>query len=62
MLPDLINSDQRGFLADRTFSLNIQKVFNIITYAKKKNIPGAIVSVDYQKCLIGFHLKEFILH
>ena len=48
-LPKLIHCDQNGFIKGRTISDNIRLIFDIIDYANRKNVPGAVLSIDQYK-------------
>ena len=46
----LINKHQTGFVRNRTIFANLRKTMEIVTHLKKTNKPGAIVTVDFEKC------------
>ena len=50
VLPNLIDSDQTGFLKGRFIGENIRLIDAIIKYAaaKKKNIPGLRLVLDFE--------------
>ena len=48
-LPKLIHYDQNGFIKGRSIGDNIRLIFDIIEYAKTKNVPGAVLSIDLYK-------------
>ena len=50
VLIDIINANQRGFLTDRHIACNIRRIFDLIEYAQEENIPGVILSMDFEKC------------
>lgn len=50
VLPDIIDDHQTGFMAGRDISTNIRKVIEVIEYCKEADIPGVIMSVDFEKC------------
>ena len=49
-LETLINQDQKGFMQNRNISCNIRRILDIIDYAEEENLPGIIVSLDFEKC------------
>ena len=49
LLPSLVNQDQSGFIKGRHIIDNIRLMFDIIDYAKCKNVSGAVLFVDLQK-------------
>ena len=49
VLPNLINYDQTGFLKGRFIGENIRLIDSIIQYATKKNIPGLLLFIDFEK-------------
>ena len=49
VLPDLINSDQTGFLKGRSIGENVTLIDSIITYAESQNISGILLFIDFEK-------------
>ena len=49
MLPDLINSDQTGFLKGRSIGKNVRLINSITTYAESQNISGILLFIDFEK-------------
>lgn len=49
-LPNIINKDQSGFMANRNINHNIRKILDIIQLAKRDNIGALVVSVDFESC------------
>ena len=61
MLPDLINSDQTGFLKGRSIGENVRLIDSIIAYAESQNISGNLLFIDFEKPSIlwnGILLKK----
>ena len=54
-LPNVINSDQTGFIKGRFIGENIRLLQSIICYAKEKNMPGLLLFLDFEK---GFDTIE----
>ena len=52
VLPNLINSDQTGFIKGRFIGENIRLMDSIICFAKEKNIPGLLLFLDFEKLSI----------
>ena len=48
-LPNLVHSDQTGFIKGRYIGQNIRLIIDIIEHTKSQNIPGILVSLDFQK-------------
>ena len=48
-LPKLIHDDQKGFMAGRYIGENIRKIYDVLHYTQEKNIPGMLLSVDFEK-------------
>ncbi len=48
-LPKLIDSDQTGFMKNRYIGENICLVLDTIRYTGKKDIPGVLIFLDYEK-------------
>ncbi len=49
VLPKLIDSDQTGFMKNRYIGENIRLVLDTIRYTGKKDIPGVLMFLDYEK-------------
>ena len=49
VLPKLINDDQSGFVPGRYIGDNIRLLYDMIHYLKEKNLPGILVSIDFEK-------------
>ena len=50
VLPVLVSEEQCGFMKGRNIQENIVRSFEIIQYAKNRNIPALIMTLDFQKC------------
>ena len=50
VLPNIIHSDQTGFMAGRHISSNIRKIFDVMQYCKINNIDGVLLNLDFAKC------------
>ena len=50
VLPMLISEEQTGFMKGRNISENLRRTLDVITYAKRSNTPGVIMSIDFAKC------------
>ena len=48
-LASIINSDQTGFINGRYIGENIVRIFDIMDYAEEKNVPAAVMSINYEK-------------
>ncbi|XP_035828437.1 uncharacterized protein LOC106013237 isoform X2 [Aplysia californica] len=49
VMPILINENQTGFLKGRSISEHIRTLDDIIYVASEKNLPGMVVSLDFQR-------------
>ena len=49
VLQDIINSDQTGFMANRSIFHNIRKLIDVMDYSEMCNIPIVILSIDFMK-------------
>ena len=49
VLPNIISSDQMGFLKGRSIGENVRLLNSIISYSEHKNIPGLLLFVDFEK-------------
>ena len=48
-LKNLIHSDQTGFIKGRHIGENINKLFSIMDYTEKEDIPAIIACIDFEK-------------
>ena len=48
-LSNLIHEDQKGFIAGRYIGENVRLIYDVLFETKKQNIPGMILSVDFEK-------------
>ena len=55
VLPNIIHSDQTGFLPNRFIGENINRIISLIHYSKVKKINPCLVTVDFEK---AFDLLE----
>ena len=49
MLPELTNEDQAGFMSGRYIGDNLRLIYDVIAYSKRKNLPGLLLNVDFEK-------------
>ena len=49
VLNNVINENQKGFIAGRFLGENIRLIYDILFESKKQNIPGLILSIDFEK-------------
>ena len=49
VLPELIHDDQTGFVPGRYIGDNLRLLYDIIDYLQKENLPGLLVSIDFEK-------------
>ena len=49
VIPQIINSDQSGFVAGRYIGESIRSVYDVLSLAKHGNFTGLLLLVDFQK-------------
>ena len=49
VLPSIISDDQKGFMKGRYIGENIRKIYDLMQYTEKENIPGMLLTVDCEK-------------
>ena len=49
VLNNVINENQKGFIAGRFLGENIRLIYYVLFESKKQNIPGLILSIDFEK-------------
>ena len=49
VLPSIIHYNQTGFIKDRYIGQMVRSIFDIMEFTLKKNIPGIMISLDFQK-------------
>ena len=60
LLTRLINEDQKGFMSGRNINCNIRRVMDLIEYSETHDLPGIIVSLDFEKCFDRIEVKALI--
>ena len=46
----LIGCEQNGFIKGRSIFTNVKKTLEVVSHLKKKNLPGILVQIDFEKC------------
>ena len=49
VLNRIINEDQKGFISGRFIGENIRLIYDILFETKEQNIPGLLLSIDFQQ-------------
>jgi hypothetical protein len=49
LLPDIINTDQGGFVPGRYIGCNIQRIMNTFEVCKEQQLKGALINIDFEK-------------
>ena len=49
VLDSIINENQKGFIAGRFLGENIRLIYDVLFESKKQNIPGMLLSIDFEK-------------
>lgn len=62
VLHNLIHEDQKGFISGRFIGENIRLIYDILFETKNQNIPGLILSIDFEKLLTRFRGNSFQKH
>ena len=56
-LPKLIHEDQKGFISGRCISENVRLIYDILFEAKQEEIPGLLLSIDFQQAFDSISWK-----
>ena len=56
-LQDIIHENKKGFIAGRFIGENIRLIYNVLFETKQQNIPGLILSIDFEKAFDTVSLK-----
>ena len=57
VLPSIINNCQKGFLKGRYIGENIRLIYDLMIHTEINNIPGLLMSIDYQKAFDSISWK-----
>ena len=57
VLPYIIHPDQKGFVAGRYIGEAVRTTYDILEYAKNKNIAGLLLTVDFEKAYDSISFK-----
>jgi exonuclease III len=57
VLPNLINEDQSGFVSGRYIGDNLRLLYDITHYLQNKQMPGLLVSLDFEKAFDSINWK-----
>ena len=49
VLDSIINENQKCFIAGRFLGENIRLIYDVLFESKKQNIPGMLLSIDFEK-------------
>ena len=60
IIPKLISNDQSGYIKGRYIGFNARLINDIIENCEKKNLPGAIVCLDFEKAFDSLDWKFMI--
>ena len=68
LLDGTVHEDQKGFISGRFICENIRLIYDILYETKQQNIPGLLLSIDFQQAfdsvswkLISKYLEYFNL-
>ena len=59
-LEEIVDQDQKGFMEGRNISVNIRRIIDLIQHTEKNNIPGAILSLDAEKCFDKIEIDSLL--
>ena len=57
VLDKVISNDQKGFISGRFIGENIRLIYDILFESKQQNIPGLLVSIDFQQAFDSISWK-----
>ena len=67
VLPTIISPNQTGYVKGRYIGESIRIITDMMSFTKKKNIPGIAVFLDFEKafdsiewCYLGPQLRQWI--
>ena len=49
VLDNIINENQKGFIAGRFLGENIRLILNVLFESKKQNLPGLLLFIDFER-------------
>ena len=49
VLDKVIHENQKGFIAGRFLGENVRLIYDVLFESKKQNIPGLLLSIDFEK-------------
>ena len=49
ILDNIINENQKGFIAGRFLGENVRLIYDVMFESKKQNLPGLLLSIDFEK-------------
>ena len=74
VLPNVIHSNQTGYVKDRYIGETVRSIFDIMEFTDAENIPGLLIFIDFQKafdtlewdfllkCLEAFNFGHDFIH
>ena len=54
VLDSLIHEDQKGFISGRCIAKNVRLIYDVLFETKNQELPGLILSVDFERLLIQY--------
>ena len=49
VLDNIINENKKGFIAGRFLGENVRLIYDVLFEFKKQNLPGLLLSIDFEK-------------
>ena len=59
VLDSIVHEDQKGFIAGRFIGENVRLIYDVLFETKQQNIPGLLLSIDFNKHSTLFHGNLF---
>ena len=60
VLDNIINENQKGFIASKFLGENVRLIYDVLFESKKQNLPGLLLSIDFEKAF-DFVSWKFIM-
>lgn len=57
VLQNVIHQDQKGFISGRFIGENVRLIYDILFETKQENIPGLLLSIDFQQAFDSISWK-----
>ena len=61
VLDNIINENQKGFIAGRFLGENVRLIYDVLFESKKQNLPGLLLSIDFEKAFDTVSWKFIVI-